>query len=493
MGPSPPSISNQFLTWTKHVNHTFRTKSLPSIEPPFVDIGFFEKLNKTVNVFWQPLPWHKVNGPNVTYEVQEKNYSLKPKRYWAQTGAEFEVPSNYSVLIFEMHGVNALGRSNKSSIVRVQEKNNLVSCAYHFKTVKRNSTLYSSEWLIVDEIENISIFWCTSRSRMHQSKIVSNECDGPMKFQRLHKKHEDYVINSEIPIIIGLSCNYKSSSSGIQWSQSNRILFRLIAINATSIALSWEPIISLLDMRTFIKAVREHDNIQDCLIYCALKDELTLKCVKSASEQRTSDSKIVLTGLKPNSMYKIERSISPCYEDLRISCFSEPMIVQTNESATTPPRSLRVESITNASALLIWKIPEQLNGNEIFGSCHELMRNPKQNKNDLISSPNMTLNVADTNLQNDQVSHSSFLFGILFENWFVFQPVVASNISISPISSVRSYVPLEKITARKLPNAMPMKSCYVSLSSAEKSQTSAQVPSTSTSSYVTLDGIKRAE
>lgn len=342
---------DDFVTWMKCTNHIFRTASQAPIESPLTNIGSFEKLNETVNIFWEPLPWNQINGPNLIYEVIEINHSLKPKRFFAQTGAQFDLPSNYSELVFEIRSVNALGRSNKSSIVRVSSASHSFDCAVDFKIKKIYHKEYNAEWNVVDKtVVSATFFWCEMKSLMNQTTIASNECEGPMRIREFDKRVQDTQIISEIPIIIGLSCNYMNSSSGIQWSVVNRNLFHLETLNATSAIFSSEPLGTVYNV------------FENTVTYCELKSKSKVSCDGLTNMEKTNDSAIVLKQLKPNTFYRIERSISPCGMHLPYSCFSEPIVIKTNESAPTPPRSLQIQSKTNSSAIVTWKIPAQLNG-----------------------------------------------------------------------------------------------------------------------------------
>lgn len=168
--------------------------------------------------------------------------------------------------------------------------------------------------------------------------------------------------NAEHTLNLAVSANYDKFNTGLHWTDCTMdVTYDLVKLDpelivlANSIKVQWSvgPVCpSILDGFNITFCEVANDAVSENATCLQNKLNHTLA--------RKNDKKYYLNNLKPFTMYKISMYM---FSRTKKGKPSEPQVVRTLEGAPSPPRQLRVDGITNTSAIIKWYEPSHPNGN----------------------------------------------------------------------------------------------------------------------------------
>lgn len=188
---------------------------------------------------------------------------------------------------------------------------------------------------------------------MHFQQIPAQQLNFTTKSQNALEEH---TLN------LAVSANYYKFNTGLHWTDctmdvSNDLVKmdpELMA-SANSIRVQW-------GVGPVCPSILDGFNITYCeVLNNAVPENATCLSNNFTTKQAgKNDKKYNLDDLKPYTTYKVTMFM---FSRTKKGKPSEPQVVRTLEGAPSPPRQLRVESITNTSATIKWHEPSHPNGN----------------------------------------------------------------------------------------------------------------------------------
>uniref|UniRef100_A0A1B0D142 Fibronectin type-III domain-containing protein n=1 Tax=Phlebotomus papatasi TaxID=29031 RepID=A0A1B0D142_PHLPP len=347
--------------WSNYTSFQFQTHAKIPDRPPRVDIGsFYVNDHNDVVLYWEQLPLEDQNGNNSHYVVKDvpdvrgKNRSvIKPTEINTIMARYVNLPN--ADFIFTIHSANSEGESIRGSTIYVPAKEKRFPLPTELKKFSINGK-YKLTWAPPkerqDELVSYTVFWC-------ESKTNPNECDGPMSFETVDASVHEYELDYSKAVNMALSANSRYSSSGLLWSmctasKSDGIgklnMVWVSKMDATYMEIQWRLECSDAPI------VQGYQ-----LTYCPITAPKNSTCKPNSEVVKniTGTTQYNITGLTPYTTYMTTIAM---FSKTRMGSPSVPLVNTTFEAPPTPPRNLRIVSVTNTSVTISWDRSERANG-----------------------------------------------------------------------------------------------------------------------------------
>lgn len=355
--------------WSNFTSGSFQTAKRRPDNPPVTDIGAFSFTDSGhIYIYWKSLNESAYNGNNFNYAVNEVNNVTFVPKYVEKTLAKFELIDASIMqksLNFEIYSVNDMGKSEKSSKIRIPTRLERCGLPTNIKKIRVNSTTYNLSWVGPNHgphITSYTVFWCESPNES------PSHCKDSINFQRVDHSVTQFQLETNDTMNFAISANSDVSSSGMTWAMctvvaGNEInkLTSIYMIKTASTYIEFKWSLACIDRSILTGYVLE---------FCSFIDPKTENCENQWRNRSISANKTDyrLENLKPYTQYKTRiRMISETQTNgngskLVYGPWSDSLVNTTLEDAPTPPTNLKVQHVTNSSVSLTWNAPETING-----------------------------------------------------------------------------------------------------------------------------------
>ncbi|ETN68046.1 hypothetical protein AND_000118 [Anopheles darlingi] len=349
--------------WSNYTSCLFKTLSRQPDNPPDVADGIFENANDHLFLYWRELyEWQHNARTGFYYNITKLGPSGQIIEHFNRTRGMIQMRNiedqNFTFII---HSANGDGLSAKSSVIFVPSKRHrpekpevdkLLSDSGKFTlSWKRSSS--RSPYLVT----SYTVFWCNTTSNS------PNDCHGSINFTTVAANSTSFELSGAGSTLnFAVAANAGNLSSGMVWAACTAThktdigklkTLWITEMLATYINLKWKPECGDVAHTGYL------------IYYCPISSPRTLGCKEPEMTINVTDKSLYYTrldNLKPYVTYKIEIAM---YSETHIGPRSEPLVNTTREAAPSPPRELKLRSVTNDSITLSWKAPEHINSGKM--------------------------------------------------------------------------------------------------------------------------------
>ncbi|XP_037808231.1 cytokine receptor [Lucilia sericata] len=359
--------------WSEQFVYKFRTAARRPQRPPRVQPGSFyiDSTETRITVYWEELLPQDYNGSNFTYVITAiqpdgKLSDLKPWHQEKNLAKFFWQKDLYYE--FEIRSKNHVGESLEASRLIIYPTNQRNQKEYTPLDIHNvyhgNNRTYTLTWRNPKKLTGLlsfTVYWCYTK------RALPNECKESMHFQNLPAAQLNFTTqpqnaSEERVLNLAVSANYDKFNTGLHWTDCSMDIVNIDLVKMEPELVALENSIKVQwSVERVCPSILDGFNIS----YCEVANDVTAEnatCLNNkviSKLARKYDKKYFIRDLKPFTTYKVTMLM---FWRTKKGKPSDPQIVRTLEGAPSPPRQLRVESITNTSATIKWFEPTYPNG-----------------------------------------------------------------------------------------------------------------------------------